>query len=491
MADHFTLSFAPGTRLVEEPGSEHVTVQAARRQWTLRLSWPGALAALRTLAGEGASEQQLVEQTPGAGPEQVAELLFLVRKLADGGVLAYTVHAGGEPVATAVPISADFRLARVESGPDRRWVLSRFAFLHREEAALILEAPVSHARILLHRWTGAALAAVLARAADSEALAAAVPGVTAVEAEAFVRLLAGAGMLSVVGAGGRPTEDDQAALAQWEFHDLLYHTRSREGRHHGRHGGTYRFQGQIPPLPAVKPRMSEAVVPLHKPDLDRLAESDMPLAAVVERRRSIRAYGTQPLTTAQLGHFLYRTVRLRRLIAADKQELCSRPYPSGGAVYELEFYPVIRVCEGIAPGLYHYDPQAHLLCKLTDRTPETDSLLQNAWWANGGQCVPQVLIVVAARFQRLMWKYQAMAYAAILKHVGVVYQTMYLVATAMGLAPCGLGSGNSDLFARAAGLDYYAETSVGEFMLGSQQETDGGLNARQPTYQDRNPDPQC
>jgi oxazoline/thiazoline dehydrogenase len=42
---------------------------------------------------------------------------------------------------------------------------------------------------------------------------------------------------------------------------------------------------------------------------------------------------------------------------------------------------------------------------------------------------------------------------------------MYLVATAMNLAPCGLGGGDSDLFAAAAGLDYYVETSVGEFML--------------------------
>ncbi len=29
------------------------------------------------------------------------------------------------------------------------------------------------------------------------------------------------------------------------------------------------------------------------------------------------------------------------------------------------------------------------------------------------------------------------------------------------------GAGDADLFARAAGTDYYAETSVGEFLLGS------------------------
>ena len=42
------------------------------------------------------------------------------------------------------------------------------------------------------------------------------------------------------------------------------------------------------------------------------------------------------------------------------------------------------------------------------------------------------------------------------------------VATAMELAPCGLGGGNSDLFAKAAGCNYHAESSVGEFALGSQ-----------------------
>jgi hypothetical protein len=80
---------------------------------------------------------------------------------------------------------------------------------------------------------------------------------------------------------------------------------------------------------------------------------------------------------------------------------------------------------------------------------------------------PQVLITMASRFQRLSWKYSSMAYATTLKNVGVLYQTMYLVATAMGLAPCGLGGGDSDLFAQAAGTNYFAESSVGEVLLGT------------------------
>ena len=77
------------------------------------------------------------------------------------------------------------------------------------------------------------------------------------------------------------------------------------------------------------------------------------------------------------------------------------------------------------------------------------------------------LLVLAARFPRVAWKYESIAYALTLKHVGVLYQTMYLTATAMGLAPCAIGGGDADLFARAAGTDYYAESSVGEFLLGT------------------------
>jgi SagB-type dehydrogenase family enzyme len=81
----------------------------------------------------------------------------------------------------------------------------------------------------------------------------------------------------------------------------------------------------------------------------------------------------------------------------------------------------------------------------------------------------QVLLILAARFPRLAWKYESIAYALTLKRVGVVFQTMYLAATAMGLAAHAIGGGDADLFARAASTDFRVETSVGEFLLGSQR----------------------
>ena len=72
-----------------------------------------------------------------------------------------------------------------------------------------------------------------------------------------------------------------------------------------------------------------------------------------------------------------------------------------------------------------------------------------------------LLITLSARLQRIAWKYRSLAYALIMKNVGSIYQQMYLVATALNLAPCALGGGNADHFAEAAGLDYCTESSVG------------------------------
>ena len=179
-----------------------------------------------------------------------------------------------------------------------------------------------------------------------------------------------------------------------------------------------------------------------------------------------------------MGEFLFRVARVKDRRAWEaptpagpiRVESATRPYPAGGGLYELEVYAVVNACENVAPGLYHYDPAGHRLERLPASDADFRALLSDAARSAGASADGlQVVLVLASRFPRLAWKYASLAYALTLKHVGVVYQTMYLAATAMGLAPCALGGGDSDLFARAAGVDYYAETSVGEFLLGSRR----------------------
>jgi SagB-type dehydrogenase family enzyme len=285
-------------------------------------------------------------------------------------------------------------------------------------------------------------------------------------------------MLAEAGAEGSCAEDDDPALQPWAFHDLLFHARSRLGRFDAPYGGTYHLAGRLAPPPALKPAPAGQTRQLDRPDLALLERHDPPLAWVQERRRSARDFDTQrPITDRQLGEFLFRVARVKDCRQEEvmtphgpvRMDFASRPYPTGGGLYELELYAAVNACTNLDSGLYHYDPTQHLLTQLCGRTAEVAGLLRDAAESTAiAEDHLQVLLILAARFSRLAWKYESIAYALTLKHVGVVFQTMYLAATAMGLAARAVGGGDADLFAKAAGTDYHAETSVGEFLLGSQ-----------------------
>src|SRR4029453_227767 len=100
------------------------------------------------------------------------------------------------------------------------------------------------------------------------------------------------------------------------------------------------------------------------------------------------------------------------------------------------------------------------------RANQLDALLTDAAFAMSAPAAPQILITIAARFGRISWKYTPLAYALILKNVGVLTQTLYLMATDMGLGGCAIGSANIDLFAKMTGIELHVEGAVGQFALG-------------------------
>ena len=208
--------------------------------------------------------------------------------------------------------------------------------------------------------------------------------------------------------------------------------------------------------------------------MERLSEEDYPLTLILEERRSILDYGPNAITFQQIGEFLYRTARVKRVKPINYEvgavyETCNRPYPSVGACYELEVYLTVAECGGLDSGLYHYDPQDHTLTRVCGKNQHTASILKQAAHVADISCKPQVVLTLTARFSRVAWKYSSIAYSLILKDVGVLFQTMYLVATAMDLAPCALDSGHAELLCEAADLDYWQESPVGEFLLGSKR----------------------
>jgi len=76
------------------------------------------------------------------------------------------------------------------------------------------------------------------------------------------------------------------------------------------------------------------------------------------------------------------------------------------------------------------------------------------------------LLNSARDFGRVSWKYSSIAYALILKDAGVLLQTLYMMATDMGLGGCAIGSTNIDLFAKMTGIEFHVEGPVAHFAIG-------------------------
>lgn len=444
---------------------------------------PGVRAAIDVLLGAGDAEAALLQGVPAGFDAAKEQLALLLGRLHQRGWLERTLAASSDrnPLLTVTPVS--HRAVPRSATPDLALLvsLSRFALLRRGDEGLLLESPRAHAVAVLHDPRLATLAGLLCRPRaageivdDANLQAGLPPAVTA----AVIAALSAAGF--VVPLDGGDEEEQARALAQWSLPDLLFHARSRQGRHANNYGATFPLRGRFEPLEVGKPAMTAGsggpgagAIDLPRPHLARVATSDPSLTEVLEGRQSIRLHDdNHPIALPQLAELLFRAMGVRGDVTrfADGSERpfgCARPYPSGGALYELETYLAVRLCDGLAPGLYHYDALGHRLEPVAAPGPGLDALLDDAGKKSATGRKPQVLVVLAARVGRLMYKYESMAYAAVLKNVGVVFQTVYAVGTAMQLAVCALGGGDSDAFAEVSGVPYLDEPSVGEIMLGS------------------------
>lgn len=460
------VSLLPGVRLTR-PGDGRLAFAQAGRDSVLS-GLGGSASRLAALADGPVPLATLTDGPSGNGA--TARVQAALARMTERGFLRFELRAGQDELMTAVGMSALARFTFDRYQPGARYQLSRFACLRRCGSSLVAESVRSLTRVVITDQRLAALLCGLAEPADESSVAARVAMPESETVSAAFAFLSGAGVL--VPVHDDSGEDSDPVLVQREFHDVLLHAQSRRGLTDRAIGGVYPHVGKIAPTAVLKEPISREFIGLDRPDLDALVTGDPPLAQVMESRHSVRDFGDRELSAAELSEFLYRVARVRSVRPAapgfpKSYGTSSRSYPSGGAAYDLEIYLTLHRCAAAPPGFYHYDPLRHGLEPVTSRADIVAAFLTEARHAAGLKDSPQVAITLASRFTRLTWKYRGIAYATTLKNVGVLYEAMYLAATAMGLAPCGLGGGNAALFARATGLDPLTESSVGEFVLGT------------------------
>jgi len=251
------------------------------------------------------------------------------------------------------------------------------------------------------------------------------------------------------------------------------------------HGGAW-----PEPLPSgPPPRKSRVLEGRPYIDLPRPAPT-LPesLSSVLQRRRSVRSYASRSLELGELSTLLHHAARVVSVVHnAQRGEGALRPFPTAGARSALEIYVVSSDVSGLAPGAHHYDAYEHRLITIRRRDPHQDILMRSVNAATGAKLdrEPSVVFLITAVFEQVMWKYRDLGLSLIYKDVGALFQTVYLVATALGLSPCAVGSGDEAANSRWLGLDPLCESQVGCFLIGpgsGRRDAPGGSRIRTSTY---------
>src|SRR5712671_6150433 len=190
------------------------------------------------------------------------DLHRLVRRLAGHGLLEYGFGSPGEDQVVIEPQVADYwpRVPKLGEADD-----------------LVLESPRAEALFSIRDPEIAAILAMLSTPQPIKRLRrrAGFPGL------ALLGLLVDCKILLKIKAGNRGLRaaEGDPDLVLWDFHDLLFHARSTEGRHANPMGGLYSYADRMAPLPAVRPRW-----PGEKIDLGEPAEALSPFAKLLRER---------------------------------------------------------------------------------------------------------------------------------------------------------------------------------------------------------------
>jgi hypothetical protein len=263
------------------------------------------------------------------------EIGLLVQRLARRGLLEYRLgrSRNGEDLVVIEPQVPDYWPQAPQLGDADALVLSRFAYMRRRGAEVVLESPRAGALFKICDPKIATAIAILSTPQQIKQLRRreGFPGVE------LLALLLDCQILFKVGAGesGLRLAEGDHSLALWDFHDLLFHARSTEGRHANPLGGTYPYVGVISPLPAVRPGWPGKTIDLRKVSAAH-PEAISPVARLLRERHSSRSFDDQrPITLAELSQFLDGTARVlsrsNPKLDLDDGGHTVRPYPSAGA----------------------------------------------------------------------------------------------------------------------------------------------------------------
>lgn len=164
--------------------------------------------------------------------------------------------------------------------------------------------------------------------------------------------------------------------------------------------------------------------------LQKTSQSDL-----LSKRRSIRQFSGSAISKKELYCLLHQSSGLTYI--GESLDQSRRPYPSAGARYPLEIYPLVLNCDSIKGGLYHYNVKEDVLELLLNKDLKEwiYSVTKGERWLEKAA----VIFIITGVLDRTRIKYGDRGYRYILLEAGHLGQNLCLLATELGLGTCAIG----------------------------------------------------
>ena len=208
-----------------------------------------------------------------------------------------------------------------------------------------------------------------------------------------------------------------------------------------------------PPLIKAAMRTQQIKLPRNFEALTKIED----FTEILSRRHSSRVFTQKPISLLQLSYLLWASQGVKEI--RGKQYATLRTVPSGGARHGFETYLIVKKCEGLKSGAYHYLPMEHALEFLhevvNDEKIISDSVCGQIWAGKASVVFYWSLIAY-----RCEWRYGIRAHRVALIDVGHVGQNLYLACAALNLGACGIAAFDDAICSKLFELDVNEEFVV-------------------------------
>jgi SagB-type dehydrogenase family enzyme len=220
----------------------------------------------------------------------------------------------------------------------------------------------------------------------------------------------------------------------------LYHENSKQQRYDTEFGRRIAAVNSDPYLHRVITQAYKVYAGVPRIELPQVHPQDGPsFEQVAARRRSVREFGGEPLSLEETARLLHYSSGITGYLPPSDGGVVQpvRAAPSGGALFPVEVYPVVRAVEGLQPGIYHYAVAQQGLELL--REGDFSAALSQA------TAYPEIFekasltLALTILFGRTKFKYGERGYRFALLEAGHIAQNMLLSAEALELGATAVG----------------------------------------------------